>query len=66
MCKDGFSLFTVAFLVRLRPEHSTGRPGSGRAEKTLVFRVEKILPMVVPWDVTGQSFRAWGGPPRIL
>jgi hypothetical protein len=35
--------------------------GSGRAEKTLVFCVEKILPMTVPWDASGLSFRAGPG-----
>jgi hypothetical protein len=51
--------------IRLYPvyrfEHSTGRFGFGLAEKTQVFRVEKILAMTVPWDVSDLSFRAGPG-----
>jgi hypothetical protein len=32
--------------------------GSDRTEKTWFFRVKKILPIIVPWDVSGLSFRA--------
>jgi hypothetical protein len=35
-----------------RPEHFTSR-----AKKIWVFGAEKILPMTVPWDVSGLSFR---------
>jgi hypothetical protein len=42
-----------------RPEHFTGWAVS---KKTRGFRVEKILPMTVPWDVSDLSFRA--GPRR--
>jgi hypothetical protein len=49
-----------------RPEHSTGRVGFGSDRKTQFFRVEKILPMTVPWDTSASVFEpgpGLGGPP---
>jgi hypothetical protein len=49
---------------------SRAGPGSGRVEKNSGFSAEKILPMTVPWDMSGLSLRAGlepgpglGGPP---
>jgi hypothetical protein len=51
------------------PEHITGRAGFELdRKKNPGFLAEKIMPMPVPWDVSGLSFRAGLGAdrPRIL
>jgi hypothetical protein len=54
-----YFLENTSSLPTVRPEHSTGRAGFGSGRKKLGFlRNEKILPMTVPWDVSGLSFRA--------
>jgi hypothetical protein len=45
-------------VCNLTDARTAGQAGSGRAEKTRVFRAEKILPMTVPWDVSELSFQA--------
>jgi hypothetical protein len=44
-----------------RAGSSSGRVRAG-SKKIRVFRAEKILPMTVPWDVSGLSFRVGLGP----
>jgi hypothetical protein len=40
-----------------RPEHSTCRVGFRPDRKNSGFQTEKILPVNVPWDVSGLIFR---------
>jgi hypothetical protein len=48
------------------PQYTRAFHGAGRVrarpKKIWVFRAEKILPMTVPWDMSGLNFRAGLGP----
>jgi hypothetical protein len=57
-------LGTHKLSTAFRPEHFSGRAGSGRAEKNSVISGQKILPMTIPLDASGLNFRVrlWPGP----
>jgi hypothetical protein len=58
---EAFQAEILVGLFLSKPEHSKGQAGFESDQKIWFFRAEKILPMTIPWDASGLSFRAEPG-----